>query len=77
MEMLLEEVAALKEEGARARVEADGLRAGRREEAEGRRVDAAAWRKVPTLDPRFDLPLLLVTPPCVAHCMGACTAKGS
>jgi hypothetical protein len=25
----------------------------------------------------FDLPLLLITPPCIAHCMGACSAKGS
>ena len=25
----------------------------------------------------FDPPLLLITPPYIAHCMGACTAKGS
>ena len=27
-------------------------------------------------DTRFDLPLLFITSPYIAHCLGACSAKG-
>jgi len=35
------------------------------------------WRSAESLTTRrFDPPLLLITPPYIAHCMGACRAKG-